>query len=229
MVIEVDVGLHRSGVQPCEPALRLAEETSHLSGIHFSGVLGYEGFTMFEVDRVLRVDHAKHAMKALVDTADLIRKTGIPVEMVSAGGTGTFDITGDYPGVTEVEAGSYVFMDIKYNQLGLAFQQSLTLLSMVTSIHTPERCIIDAGMKVLTTDNDLPEIISVPGLILQKLNEEHGIVEVDPETARPDVGMCVEIIPSHGCTTVNLHDRYYVIKNEQLVDIWEISGRGKSQ
>ena len=229
VVIEVDVGLHRSGVQPGEPALRLAEKASHLSGINFSGVLGYEGFTMFEVDHALRKDQALHAMRSLVGTADLIRKTGIPVEIVSAGGTGTYDITGDYPGVTEVEAGSYVFMDTKYNRLGLAFQQSLTLLSMVTSIHSPERCIIDAGMKVLTTDNGLPEINSTQGLKLQKLNEEHGIVEVDPEMIHPEVGMCVEIVPSHGCTTVNLHDRYYVIKNEQLVDIWEISGRGKSQ
>jgi len=229
VVIEVDIGLHRAGVQPGEPALRLAEEASHLSGIHFSGVLGYEGFTMFEVDRALREVHAANAMSALVGTADLIRNTGIPVEIVSAGGTGTYDITGDYPGVTEVEAGSYVFMDTKYNRLGLAFKQSLTLLSMVTSIHAPERCVIDAGMKVLTTDNGLPEINSVQGLKLQKLNEEHGIVEIDPEKIQTGVGMCVEIIPSHGCTTVNLHDRYYVIKNEQLVDIWEISGRGKSQ
>jgi D-serine deaminase-like pyridoxal phosphate-dependent protein len=229
VVIEVDVGLHRSGVQPGEPTLRLAEKASHLSGIHFSGILGYEGFTMFEVDRTLREEHAKYAMNTLVDTAELIRKTGITVDIVSAGGTGTYDITGDYPGVTEVEAGSYVFMDTKYNRLGLAFQQSLTLLAMVSSIHTSERCIIDAGMKVLSTDNGLPEIISARGLKLQKLNEEHGIVEVDPETNKPEVGMCVEIVPSHGCTTVNLHDRYYIIKNEQLVDIWEISGRGRSQ
>jgi len=229
VVIEVDIGLHRSGVQPGEPALRLAEAASHLPGIHFSGVLGYEGFTMFEVDRALREDQAVHAIRALVGTADLIRKSGILVEIISAGGTGTYDITGDYPGVTEVEAGSYVFMDTRYNRLGLAFQQSLTLLAMVTSIHAPDRCIIDAGMKVLTTDNGLPEIISTQGLKLQKLNEEHGIVEVDPEKIHPEVGMCVEIVPSHGCTTVNLHDRYYVIKNGQLADIWEISGRGKSQ
>lgn len=229
VVIEVDIGLHRSGVQPGEPALRLAEAASHLPGIHFSGVLGYEGFTMFEVDRALREDQAVHAIRALVGTADLIRKSGILVEIISAGGTGTYDITGDYPGVTEVEAGSYVFMDARYNRLGLAFQQSLTLLSMVTSIHAPDRCIIDAGMKVLTTDNGLPEIISTQGLKLQKLNEEHGIVEVDPVKIHPEVGMCVEIVPSHGCTTVNLHDRYYVIKNGQLADIWEISGRGKSQ
>jgi D-serine deaminase-like pyridoxal phosphate-dependent protein len=229
VVIEVDVGLHRSGVLPGEPALKLAELASRLQGIHFSGVLGYESFTMFEVDRTKRGDNSSRAMKALVGTADLIRQARIPVEIVSAGGTGTYDITGGYPGVTEVEAGSYVFMDTKYNQLGLAFKQSLTLLSMVTSINTPERCVIDSGMKVLTTDNGLPELISPKGLKLQKLNEEHGIVEVDPGKILPEVGMCVEIVPSHGCTTVNLHDRYYIIKDEQLADIWEISGRGKSQ
>jgi D-serine deaminase-like pyridoxal phosphate-dependent protein len=168
-------------------------------------------------------------MNVLVSTSELIRQEGIPVEIVSAGGTGTFDLTGTYPGVTEVEAGSYIFMDTKYNQLGLAFKQSLTLLAMVMSSHEPERCIIDAGMKVLTSDSGMPKIISPAGLELTELNEEHGIVGVDLGKVHPEVGMCVEIIPSHGCTTVNLHDRYFVIQDDQLVDIWEISGRGKSQ
>jgi len=88
VVIEVDVSLHQSGIQPGEPALRLAEEASHLSGIHFSGVLGYEGFTMFEVNRVLREEQALHATRALAGTADLIRKTGIQVEIVGAGERG---------------------------------------------------------------------------------------------------------------------------------------------
>jgi D-serine deaminase-like pyridoxal phosphate-dependent protein len=229
VVIEVDVGLHRAGVQPGDPALALAKEACSLPGIHFSGLLGYEGFTMFEVDRGVRSGNSKAAMNALVSTSDLIRGAGIPVEIVSAGGTGTYDITGDNPGVTEVEAGSYVFMDIKYNQLGLDFKQSLTLLAMVTSVQAAGRSIIDAGLKVLTTDNGIPELITPDGLKLLNLNEEHGIVWVDSEKVQPEVGMYVEIIPSHACTTVNLHDRYYIIQDDLLVDIWEISGRGKSQ
>jgi len=229
VVIEVDVGLHRSGVQPGEPALELAKEACILPGIHFSGVLGYEGFTMFEVDRGVRSRNSQTAMSALLSTSDLIRGAGIPVEIVSAGGTGTYDITGDIPGVTEVEVGSYVFMDTKYNQLGLDFKQSLTLIAMVTSIQAAGRSMIDAGLKVLTTDNGMPELITPDGLKLLNLNEEHGIVGVNPEKIRPEVGMYVEIIPSHACTTVNLHDRYYIIQDDQLVDIWEISGRGKSQ
>ena len=229
VVIEVDVGLHRAGVQPGVPALTLAKEASGLAGINFSGLLGYEGFTMFETDRDVRRRNSQLAMESLVNTGELIRQEGIPVEIISAGGTGTYDLTGDFPGVTEVEAGSYVFMDSKYNQLGLDFKQSLTLLATVTSVHDSERCIIDAGIKVLTTDNGIPEILTPKGFELYKLNEEHGVVRVDPDMEMPVVGSCVEIIPSHGCTTVNLHDRYYVIQDERLVDIWEISGRGKSQ
>jgi D-serine deaminase-like pyridoxal phosphate-dependent protein len=229
VVIEVDVGLHRSGVQPGMPALSLAKEATKLKGIHFSGLLGYEGFTVFEVDREKRHHNVQNAMNALVDTGELIRKEGIPVEIVSAGGTGTYDMTGEISGITELEAGSYVFMDTRYNQLGLDFKQSLSLLAMVVSVQSSERCIIDAGMKVLTTDNGMPDLIKPDGLKLVRLNEEHGIVGVNIEKAHPEVGMCVEIIPSHACTTVNLHDRYYVIKDDQLADIWEISGRGKSQ
>jgi D-serine deaminase-like pyridoxal phosphate-dependent protein len=229
VVIEVDVGLHRAGVQPGKPALELAKKASHLKGIHFSGLLGYEGFTMFEVDRSLRSQNVHEAMRALVETGEIIQKEGMPVEIISAGGTGTYDLTGVYPGITEVEAGSYVFMDTKYNQLGLDFNQSLALLTTVVSVPSMDRCIIDAGMKVLTIDNGLPMIASPDGLTLIRLNEEHGIVLFDPQKIHPKIGMCFDMIPSHACTTVNLHDRYYVIRDDQLVDNWEITGRGKSQ
>ena len=184
---------------------------------------------MFEVDHELRNRNVCDAMNALVGTSELIEQAGIPVEIVSAGGTGTYDNTGGFPGETEVEAGSYVFMDTKYSQLGLNFKQSLSLLAMITSIQGPVRCIIDAGMKVLTFDNGVAKLSTPEGLTLVRLNEEHGIVSFDPEKKQPEVGMYVEIIPSHACTTVNLHDRYYVIEDDQLVDVWEISGRGKSQ
>ncbi|HEX9090535.1 MAG TPA: alanine racemase, partial [Anaerolineales bacterium] len=146
VVIEIDVGMRRAGVQPGVEALSLSEEASRLPGVHFLGLLGYEGFTMFEVDRDKRQEKARTAMEALVGTSELIQRAGIPVDMVSAGGTGTFDITGDFDGVTEVEAGSYVFMDTRYNQLGLPFKQALTLLAMVTSGNRPGRFMIDAGM-----------------------------------------------------------------------------------
>ena len=229
VVVEVDVGLHRCGVQPGHAALDLARRGAQSGGIHFAGLLGYEGHAVLVTDVEQRARLAREAMQALVDTAELIRQAGLPVEIVSAGGTGTYDITGTFPGVTEVEAGSYLFMDTKYRRLGLPFRNALSLLATVISTPAPNRAIIDAGLKVLTTENGLPQVASLPGATLASLSEEHGRLELDPEKAALRVGDRVELIPSHVCTTVNLHDRYYVLQEGKLAAIWPITARGKSQ
>jgi len=229
LLVEVNVGLRRCGVQPGEPALVLARQITRLPGVHFSGLLGYEGHTVLIPDLPTRQVNVQQAMGELVRTADRIRQEGIAVEIVSAGGTGTYFLTGSFPGVTEVEAGSYLFMDTRYQQLGLPFRNSLSLVATVISVRGPSRAILDAGMKVLTTDNGLPEVISPPGVTLVALHEEHGILEVDATRVQLHLGDLVELLPSHVCTTVNLHDRYYALRNGHLEDIWPISGRGKSQ
>jgi D-serine deaminase-like pyridoxal phosphate-dependent protein len=137
VVIEVDVGLHRCGVQPSSAALALAQRAAELPGIHLAGVLGYEGHAVFVADAEQRSRLAREAVQALVDTAELIRQAKVPVEIVSAEGTGTYNLTGTFPGVTEVEAGSYPFMDTKYRRLGLPFRCTLTLLATVISTPTP--------------------------------------------------------------------------------------------
>jgi len=216
-------------VQPGQAALDLARQAAQSAGIHFAGLLGYEGHAVQVADAEQRAHVAREAMGPLVETAELIRQAGLPVEIVSAGGTGTYDITGTFPGITEIEAGSYPFMDTKYRRLGLPFRNALSLLATVISTPTPERAIIDAGLKVLTTENGLPEVTSHLGVALVALNEEHGRLEVDPIRASLRVGDRVELIPSHVCTTVNLHDRYYVLQHGRLAEIWPITGRGKSQ
>ena len=228
LVVEVNVGLNRCGVQPGEAVLSLARLISQSPSLHFAGLLGYEGQTMFVTDPEQRRKNVHQAMSELVRTADLLRQAGIAVDIVSAGGTGTYDLTGAYPGVTEVEAGSYLFMDAKYHKLGLPFRCALTLLATVISVPVPGRAVIDAGMKSLTTENGLPEVVSPPGARLKALNEEHGILEVDPQT-HLQIGDSVELLPSHVCTTVNLHDQYYALRNGQLEAVWPITARGKSQ
>jgi D-serine deaminase-like pyridoxal phosphate-dependent protein len=228
LVVEVNIGLNRCGVQPGEAVLSLARLISQSSSLHFAGLLGYEGQTMFVTNPELRQKNVHQAMSELVRTADLLRRVRIAVDMVSAGGTGTYDLTGAYPGVTEVEAGSYLFMDAKYQKLGLPFRCALTLLANVISVPVPGRAVIDAGMKSLTTENGLPEVVSPPGVRLKALHEEHGILEVDPQT-HLQIGDSVELLPSHVCTTVNLHDQYYALRNGQLEAIWPITARGKSQ
>lgn len=228
VVIEVDVGMGRCGVTPGETLLDLARLANSLPGLNFAGVMGYEGHTVFEPDSHRRLANVQAAMQILVNAAHLIRAAGLAVDIVSAGGTGTYNLTGAFPGVTEIEAGSYPFMDLKYNTLNLPFQPALSLLATVISLPAPGRAVIDAGLKSLTTDNGLPQVIHPQGARLLRLNEEHGILEISPEL-QLQVGARIELLPSHVCTTVNLHDRYYVVNQGGLDDIWPISGRGKSQ
>jgi D-serine deaminase-like pyridoxal phosphate-dependent protein len=228
ILVEVDVGLHRCGVRTQEQARELARIAAVLPGLHFAGVMGYEGHTVFELDRERRSENVQQSMGKLTAAAELIRLNGLPVEIVSAGGTGTFDLTGSFPGVTEVQAGSYSFMDAKYRQLELSFQPALSLLATVISTPEPGLAIIDAGMKAITSDNGLPEVIAPEGVKLLRLNEEHGILQVEERTELR-VGERVELLPSHVCTTVNLHDWYYVMKEGALMDSWRIEGRGKFQ
>jgi len=229
VLIEVDVGMHRCGVPTAEAALSLADLACKLPGLNFLGVMGYEGHTVFEADAAQRKQNAEFAMSALVGTAELIRKAGIEVEIVSAGSTPTFNQTGAYPGVTEIQAGSYIFMDSKYGAMGLPFTCALSLLATVISVPSRDRAIIDAGLKVLSTDNGLPELVAPAGVRLVRFSEEHGKLELDPEQAQLQVGQQVELIPSHVCTTVNLHDRYYVLRGGNLEAIWPVAGRGRSQ
>jgi D-serine deaminase-like pyridoxal phosphate-dependent protein len=228
VLVEVDVGLHRCGARTIDQALNLAGLAYKLPGLKLRGVMGYEGHTVFELDREQRTANVKEAIEKLIATAEWIRLSGLPVEIVSAGGTGTFDLTGDFPGVTEIQAGSYPFMDLKYRQLGLPFQPALSLLATVISTPEAGLAIIDAGLKAITTDNGLPEVIAPAGVRLLRLNEEHGILQVEPGVTL-QVGERVELLPSHVCTTVNLHDWYYVVEEGALVEAWRIEGRGKFQ
>jgi len=140
---------------------------------------------------------------------------------VSAGGTGTYDIAGSWPEVTEVQAGSYVFMDGAYRRvrpdLGMS---ALTLLTTVIS-RRGDRIIIDAGMKSLTNEFGPPLGKTLP-LKVARLSEEHGQVAAGDLEIAP--GTKVEVVPSHGDTTINLHSEYYVVRGDEVVAIWPIEG-----
>jgi len=229
VLVEVDVGLGRCGVHTNEEALHLAGIVSTSPGLEFSGLLGYEGQAVFIVDRAERVEAVEKAMGKLVEAANWIRKADLPCEIVSAGGTGTYDITGRFPGVTEVEAGSYVLMDTRYRQLDLPFRCALTLLATVISVPMPGRAVIDAGKKALSVEHGLPEVVGFEGIRLVNLHEEHGLIEVEPQRTELVPGQKIELLPSHVCTTVNLHDQFYALREGRLEAMWPIEGRGKLQ
>jgi D-serine deaminase-like pyridoxal phosphate-dependent protein len=215
-------------VQPGRPALDLARLVLASPGLKFMGLMGYEGHVVALPDRQERVEKASDCLKLLADTVDLLRKSGLDVPVVSASGTGTFDIGGGFPGVTEIQVGSYATMDGHYQQVGVPFEPALTVLASVISTPFPGLVILDAGLKSLSTDQGLPTPLGLPGAEIKFLAEEHAWLFLPPDVALGP-GAKVRLLPAHGCTTINLHDQYYVCRDRLFLETWPVAARGKSQ
>ncbi len=232
ILIEVNIGMNRCGVQPREPALKLAQEIEKQKNLEFLGLMGYEGHTVIIKSYGERKRKTEEALKKLVDTKKLLEKKGLKCKIVSAGGTGTYNITGSYPGITEIEAGSYATMDGIYNGIegiGGEFKQALSLLTTVISRPTDDRAILDVGVKAISVDMGIPEVAYPKGIKVGDIHEEHTcLVELEESTKKQlKVGEKIEMIPSHGCTTISMHDYFYGVRNGTVESIWSIEARGK--
>jgi D-serine deaminase-like pyridoxal phosphate-dependent protein len=228
VLAEVDIGHGRCGVLPGQTALDLARQVTASPGLRLAGLMGYEGHSIMIPDPDERRKQTEASLSLLTGTADLLLAHGIPVEIVSSGGTGTYFITGRYPGITELEVGSYITMDRQYREvIGIDFEYGLTVLSTVVSTRGSDHAICDAGLKALTRDFGLPLVIDPPGWELTGLSEEHGhLSRVDGPPLH--VGGKVEIVPNHGCTTINLHDTYHVLRQGVLEALWPVAARGRT-
>ncbi len=225
VLIEVDVGMGRCGVEPGQATLGLAQQIKQLPGLKLCGIMGYEGHAVMIPDMAKRKKTAETAMAQLVNTHRLLEANGIPCDIVSAGGTGTFEITGSYPGVTEIQAGSYATMDHRYADIVTDFEEALYVTAQVISTREENQAVIDAGLKTLTSEFGLPHLRHPEGWQITHLSEEHGALKrVDGQPLK--VGEKVQIIPSHGCTTINLHNVYHVVRDGVVEDIWPIAARG---
>ncbi len=228
VLVEVDIGMGRCGVPPGEPALALARCVAETEGLLFAGLMGYEGHLVTLPDEAERAARVRAAFVPLIETKQRLETAGLAVDIVSGGGTGTYAITGRITGMTEIQTGSYVLMDQSYSQVGgLPFRQALTLLTTVISRPTPDRVVIDAGRKGISQDFGLPQPANSPGLEVVRFSEEHGILKLAKPGREPKVGDKIELIPSHVCTTVNLHDTFYALRGDSLEAIWPIAARGK--
>ncbi len=156
VLVDLDVGQGRCGVRPGEQALSLARLVGALPALELRGVMGYEGHVQPMRDRAARHASAREAMQALVDTAELLRGAGLACPIVSAGGTGTYDVSGRVPGVTEIQAGSYALMDTDYGDVGVPFVPAFFVLGTVVSRPALDRIVLDCGHKSATKDHGPP-------------------------------------------------------------------------
>jgi len=229
VLVEVDVGMGRCGVAPGQSALELARLIAAWPGLRFEGLHGYEGHCVDLRDETERVEQTRRSLKLFVDTRRLIERSGLRVNIVSGGGTGTYTLTGDCDGVDEVQAGSYAAMDWWYSDIRPEFKQAMSILATVISRPNPGVMVIDVGRKGVGADWGAPRIKNLPGCeVLSYSSEEHMKIAL-PQGSTVKIGDRIEIIPSHGCTTSNLYSEFIVHRHGLVTDKWPIEGRGKLQ
>ena len=223
VVVDVDTGLRRCGVAPGESALSLAQSTI-AQGLRFRGLTGYEGHCGRMPPGPDKIDAAHRAMDKLVGAAELIRSHGLEVDIVSAGGTGTYAISGRFPGVTEIQAGSYLVMDTDYRTVCADFDLALSVLGTVVSRSGDERFVLDVGLKAISAERGLPTLKNLDGARLRRLNAEHAIVDILDPKLPVQVGDQLEIWAHYSDATINLHRRMYGMRDGKVEEILVMEG-----
>lgn len=227
VLIELDTGMHRAGLQPGAPALALARQVQDTPGLRLAGVMGWEGHAPSMEDPVRKREEIERSVRSLVDTACLLREAGCPVDIVSCGGSGTYSVAAMVPGVTEIQAGGAVFSDVTYRKWGAPTQPALFLRSTVTSRPVPERIICDAGFKTLPAWSESPRALGIAGVGEYGKSAEHGVLRLSVPDHRTKVGDTIDFIPAYGDSTVFLHDRLYGVRGGRVEAVWAIEGRSR--
>lgn len=229
VIIEIDVGLQRAGVLPGPQVLKLAQQVDALPGVRLSGIMGYEGHLLFVADPDEKRTSISEAMAVLRDQRDMLLQHGLDCSIVSAGGTGSCLTTMTCPGVTELQAGGLVFMDAYYRHLCQVprFEFALRLLTTVVSRPAPDRAIIDAGRKSQHADFHPPIVCGRDDIRVGRLSAEHGQLELDDSAADLRIGDRLALIPGYTDFTCVLHDEFYVVRGDRIVDVWPLTARGK--
>lgn len=228
VLVEVDAGMGRCGTRPGQPTLALALLIARTPGLTLGGVHVYEGHVVQHPDPEVRRAGTEQMLDLALESRDQIEQAGLAVETFTCGGTGTYAISGVYPGVTEHQSGSYVYMDPDYQQKLPEFGLAFSLLCTVISRPTPDKVITDGGLQSLHRDGT-PAAKGHPALAFKSPSEEHGAFLVRGG-APTDLGIgdTLEIHPGHCCAAANLHDRIYAKRDGRVEAIWLVTARGKS-
>lgn len=233
VLVEINVGADRCGVEPGEPALALARQIAASPGLRFAGLQAYQGAAQHVREFAKRKEAIEAGIEKTRRTADLLARHGLTCELVTGAGTGTYRFETASGVYNEIQAGSYIFMDADYAR-NLApdgshsseFEHSLFVWATVMSRPTKERAVLDAGLKALSVDAGLPWVVGMADVEYVRAADEHGKLALrDPDRAL-EIGAKVRLIPGHCDPTVNLYDWFVGYRNDRVEAIWPISARG---
>jgi D-serine deaminase-like pyridoxal phosphate-dependent protein len=227
VLIDIDVGQHRTGSAPGEPAVALGRAVAAMPGLRLRGLQGYEGHVQHIAGLEERRTANAAAMSLLCTTADAFAVAGLATDIVTTGGTGSAVFAATFDAITDVQPGSYVVMDSQYGDIaGIGFENALTVLATVLSVRETW-AVVDAGRKALSDDGGVLRAIGVDA-DFRLAGDEHGKLLFAGAPSLP-LGATVEFVPSHCDTTINLYDEYVVHRNGTVVDRWPIVGRGRTR
>ena len=236
VLVDIDVGGRRTGMQPGEPAVALARALTRHRSLRLRGLQGYAGQCAHVMGWAARREASHKAMAPLMETRTQFERAGLPVEIVAGGSTGTYDIDVELPGLTELQSGSYCAMDLDYRRIGSRqgealtdFEMALTVVATVVSVPTADRAMADAGLKAFSTDRPFPpEPVERPGITYEFAGDEHGRLTITDPSRAPRLGERIEFFPPHCDPTFNLYDRVYVVRGNAVEHVWPIAARGRS-
>jgi D-serine deaminase-like pyridoxal phosphate-dependent protein len=235
VLVEIDVGQGRCGVPPGPEAARLARLIGDTPWLRFKGLQGYQGAIQMTAPIAEREAATRAALDKLAVTAEEVRAAGIEIEVLTGGGTGTSVIDVALAGLSELQPGSYIFMDSRYALIewtdghATPFENALTVLGTVISRPAADRCIVDVGYKAASSDGGPPLALGLDGATFSFAGDEHGQLQFAGGTPPLAIGDQVRLVPSHCDTTVNLYDQYVVTSGDRVEAVWEISARGRVQ
>ena len=231
--VEVNMGGNRCGVEPGEPALALARQIEEAPHLEFAGLQAYHG----SAQHLRTWEERRAAIAGATDkaatTRDLLQANGIACDQITGAGTGTFEFETASGVYTELQCGSYIFMDADYGRNldkdgapTRSFEPSLFVWATVMSRPAEERAIVDAGIKALGFDSGPPTVWDEPAAVYERASDEHGRIGFTGPTNRLNLGDKVKLVPGHCDPTVNLYDWYVGIRGNRVETIWPITARG---
>jgi D-serine deaminase-like pyridoxal phosphate-dependent protein len=233
VLVEVNVGANRCGVAPGEAALQLAQLVAGSPGLRFAGLQAYQGSAQHIREWARRKEAIDRAVKAVKQTLALLQGHGLSCERVTGAGTGTWPFEAASGVYTELQAGSYLFMDADYGRNldaegthASEFRQSLFVLATVMSHPAKERAVVDAGLKAVSVDSGLPLVADRDGVEYHDASDEHGTLVLRGPGCDLQVGERLRLVPGHCDPTVNLHDWFVGYRGDRVEALWPISARG---
>jgi D-serine deaminase-like pyridoxal phosphate-dependent protein len=234
--LAVDLFFGRTGIAPGQPAVELAQLIDSLPNVTFVGLQSYDGAAAHTTPFEARSARTNTSMSKAVETRAMLERSGIACPLVTGGSTGTYRIDADNPGITELQPGSFVFMDMEYGTIGgpggseyRDFKNALTVVTTVVS-RPPGMAIVDGGYKAFSTDRPFtPQAVGIGGVTYGWAGDEHGRLDVTNASREVRVGDRIEFIPPHVDPTVNLYDAIYALRGDRVEAVWPIAARGKSQ